>query len=116
VDAGEGKTGQFGFSSYTFWDGTRLASSTSRFDSYDAAQECFESELQKAIQIIEREALFDEANEKVVGERVVALFPPNGYVTSDIAVVTSWDTNKIYEFTSPSLQRAVNFEKKNRRY
>ncbi len=115
-DAGEAKTGPFGFTDYTFWDGTRLTSSTARFESVEAAQECFEFELQRAYEIIEREPLFDERHEQIVGERVVALFPPDGYVASDWAVVMCWDGDKLYEFTSTSLQRAVTFEKKDRKY
>lgn len=51
----------------------KLAFSRARFDSAEAAERCFQSELQQASKIVEREILFDEAHEKVVGERVSTL-------------------------------------------
>ena len=116
VNAGEGFSGGGGFSSYVFYDGMKLAFSRSRFDSAEAAERCFQSELQQASKIVEREILFDEAREKVVGERVVAIFPPNEYTKTEWASVMSLDSDRIFEITSPSLRRTVNFEKERRKY
>jgi hypothetical protein len=116
VDAGEGFTGGGGLSSYVFYDGMKLAFSSASFDSAEAAERCFQSELQMASKIIEREVLFDEAHEKVVGERVVAIFPPNEYTKTGWTSVMSLDGDRIFEITSPSLRRTLNFEKKMRKY
>lgn len=116
IDAGEGFSGGGGFRSFVFYDGTKLAFSRIGFDSVEAAQGCYQSELQKATKIIERETLFDEAREKVVGERVVAIFPPNEYVDNEWARILSLDGDRIFQITSPSLRHAINFEKRNRKY
>ena len=116
VDAGEGLSGGGGFSSYVFYDGMKLAFSRARFESAEAAERCFQSELQQANRIVEREILFDEAHEKVVGERVVAIFPPNEYAKTGWASVISLDGDRIFEVTSPSLRRTLNFEKESRKY
>ena len=116
VNAGEGFSGGGGFSSYVFYDGMKLSSSRARFDSAEAAERCFQSELQQASRIVEREILFDEAHEKVVGERVVAIFPPNEYTKTEWASVMSLDGDRIFEVTSPSLRRTLNFEKERRKY
>ncbi len=116
VDAGEGFSGGGGFSSYVFYDGMKLAFSRAKFDSSEAAEHCFQSELQNASKIVEREPLFDEAHGKVVGERVVAIFQPNEYTKTGWASVMSLDGDRIFEITSPSLQRTLNFEKERRKY
>jgi len=116
VGANEGFSGGGGFSSYVFYDGMKLAFSRARFESAEAAERCFQSELQKAGRIVEQEILFDEAHEKVVGERVVAIFPPNEYSETEWASVMSLDGDRIFEITSPSLRRALNFEKERRKY
>ena len=116
VDAGEGFSGGGGFSSYVFYDGMKLAFSRARFDSAEAAERCFQSELQQASKIVERELLFDEAHEKVVGERVVAIFPPNEYSKTALASVVSLEGDRIFEIVSPSLKRTLNFEKERRKY
>ena len=116
VDSGEGFSGGGGFSSYVFYDGMKLAFSRAKFESAEAAERCFQSELQQASQIIEREILFDEAHEKIVGERVVAIFPPDEYTKNEWACVISLDGDRIIEITSPSLRRTLNFEKERRKY
>jgi hypothetical protein len=116
VDSGEGFSGGGGFSSYVFYDGMKLAFSRARFDSAEAAERCFQAELQKASKIVEREVLFDEARETVVGERVVAIFPPDEYSGTEWARVMTLDGDRIFEFTCPSLRRALNFEKNARKY
>ncbi len=116
IDAGEGLSGGGGFRSYVFYDGMKLSYAPAKFDSAEAAEGCFRSELQNAATIIEREILFDEAHEKVVGERVVAIFPPNEYTETEWASVIILDGDRIIEITSPSLRRTLNFEKEKRRY
>lgn len=116
VNAGEGFTGGGGFSSYVFYDGMKLAHSRAEFDSARAAERCFQSELQNASKIVEREILFDESREKVVGERVVEIFPPNEYSKTEWTRIMSLDGDRIFEITCPSLRRALNFEKERRKY
>jgi len=115
-DFNNGFSGGGGFRSYVFYDGTKLAFSRAGFDSAEDAERCFQSELQKAARVVERETLFDEAHEKVVGERVIAIFPPDEYVKTEWARIMSLDGDKIYDITSPSLRHALNFEKRNCRY
>jgi hypothetical protein len=117
IDADEEfSSGGGGFSSYVFYDGTKLAFSRARFDSARDAERCFQSELQNATRIIEQETLFDEAHEKVVGERVIAIFPPDEYAKTEWTRIMSLDGDRIVEITSPSLRHALNFEKRNRKY
>ena len=116
IDAGEGFSGGGGFSSYVFYDGMKLDSSRASFESDEAAERCFRSELKQASKIVERELLFDEAHEKVVGERVVAIFPPNEYSKTEWASIVSLEGDRIFEIVSPSLKRTLNFEKERRKY
>lgn len=114
--AGEELTNFGGFRSYEFYDGMKLAFSRAKFDSAEAARRCYQSDLQYASKIVEREILFDEMHEKVVGERVVAIFPPNEYSTTEWTNVMSLDGDTIFEITSPLLQRTLSFEKEWRKY
>lgn len=116
VNAGEDFSGGGGFSTYVFYDGMKLAFSSARFDSAEAAQRCFQSGLQQASRIVEREILFDETHEKVVGERIVAIFPPDKNTNTEWVSVMSLSGDSIFEITSPSLQRTLNFEKERRNY
>lgn len=116
VNAGEGLSGGGGFSSYVFYDGMKLAFSRARFDSTKAAERCFQSQLRYASRVVEKEILFDEAREKIVGERVIVIFPPNEYTKTEWTSVISLDDDSIFEITSPSLRRTLNFEKKSRKY
>ena len=116
VDAGEGFSGGGGFSSYVFYDGMKLAFSDAKFDSPEAAERCFQSVLQNASKIVEREILFDEAHEKVVGKRVVAIFPLDEYTKTEWAIVMSLDGDRIFEVSSPSIRRTLKFEKERRKY
>jgi hypothetical protein len=55
--------------------------------------------LQNATRIIEQETLFDEAHEKVVGERVFAIFPPDEYAKTEWTRIMSLDGDRIVEIT-----------------
>lgn len=116
VNAEEGFSGGGGFSSYVYYDGMKLSFSRARFESAEAAEQCFQFELQQASRIVERETLFDEAHEKIVGERVVAIFPPNEYTKTEWVNVISLDGDRIFEIASPSLRRTLKFEKEIRKY
>lgn len=116
VNAEEGFSGGGGFSSYVFYDGMKLAFYDTKFDSPEAAKLCFQSVLQNVGKIVEREILFDKAHEKVVGERVVVIFPPDEYTKNERTMVMSLDGNRIFEISSPSLRRTLKFEKEIRKY
>lgn len=116
VNAGEGLAGLGGFSSYMFYDGTTLSFAETSFESAEAAEQCFQSQLEFASTILEREVLVDKAHEHIVGERVVVIFPADEYSQKEWASVISVDGSTIFEITSHSLRRSLNFEKKNRVY
>ena len=115
-DLDNGFAGGGGFVSYIFYDGTKLSSSRAFFDSAESAENCYDSELEKANKIVERETLYDKAHEKITGERVVAIFPPNDFAKTEWTRIMSLDGDKISEITSPSLRHALNFEGKKRKH
>ncbi len=108
-DFDSGFKGGGGFVSYQSYDGIKLAFSRAGFDTPKIARSCFQSELQKATKIVERETLNDEA-----GERIVAVFPPNEYVKTEWARIMILDEDRIFEITSSSLRHALIFEKQRR--
>jgi hypothetical protein len=108
--------GYGGVTAYKSYDGVKLGFSQVGFPSREAAAEAFQRTLKDAVRVIEREPLYDRTRENIVGERVVAIFPPNEYVESEWASVISLDDMKLYQISSPSLRHALAFDKDNRRY
>jgi hypothetical protein len=108
--------GYGGFSGYESYDGVRLGFSQLRFPSHEAAAEAFHRNLRDAVRVIEREPLYDRKRENIVGERVVAIFPPNEYVQSEWASVLCLDDSQLYQISSSSLRHALAFDKAHRRY
>ena len=108
--------GYGGFTAYKSYDGVKLGFSRARFPSREAAAEAFQRNLRNVVRVIEQEPLYDRKRENIVGERVVAIFPPNEYVQSEWASMISLDDMKLYQISSPSLRHALAFDKDNRRY
>jgi hypothetical protein len=108
-----------GFGHYSlkeFYDGEKLSFSSASFSSKQMADKCFQQQLQQVSKIIERAPLFDKAGEKVVGERVIAVFPPNEFQNRENVAIISLDEDRIYETASFSLRHALMFDKRSRRY
>ena len=108
--------GYGGFTAYRSYDGVNLRFAHARFASQDAAAESFRRSLKDAARVVKREPLYDRKGEKVVGERVVAIFPPNEYVRSEWASVICLNGEQLYEISSLSLRHALSFDRANRRY
>ncbi len=108
--------GYGGFTSYKSYDGVNLNFLHFDFPSHEAANEAFQNTLSEAIKIIEREPLYDRKRENIVGERVVAIFPPSDYLQTEWASVICLDDTKLYRISSPSLRHALVFDKTARRY
>jgi hypothetical protein len=108
--------GYGGFTAYESYDGVKLSFSQARFLTHESAKEAFQNILKDAIRIVEREPLYDRKGENIVGERVVAIFPPNEYVETEWASVMCLDETKLYRISSPSLRHALAFDKANRSY
>src|ERR671926_1918014 len=75
--------GYGGYTAFRSYDGVQLNYAHARFSSREAAVEGFRRKLGDPIRVVEREPLYDPRGENVVGERVVAIFPPNEYVRSE---------------------------------
>ncbi len=106
--------GSGGFSSYESYDGERLAVSHIRFPSLTAAHDCFEATLKKdEFKVLSREGLFDKAGANVIGERVVG---KNEFDGPDSGFIFSLVENSIVEIGSTSLQHALIYEKKIRKF
>lgn len=106
-----------GFITYKSYDGERLAFYRARFSSAEAARNCFQFKLQNAVQIVKRESLYNETGEKIVGERIVALYnePPESIVRQS-AVIISLDEDRIFEIASTSLRHALIYDERTSRY
>jgi hypothetical protein len=106
-----------GMTAYDSYDGEWLGFYRVSFSSEEAAKNCFQFRLQDAAQIIERELLYDEAGENLVGERVVVLYnePPESRVKQS-AVIISLDEDRIYQIASTSLRHALIYDKRTRKY
>lgn len=108
-----------GFGSYSLkesYDGVKLSFSSAKFSSSRVAEKCFRRQLQEATKVIEREALYDKAGKKIVGERVVAVFSPNSGQDGETAAIISLDEDKIYEIVSFSLRHALVYENRMRNH
>ena len=108
--------GYGGFTAYRSYDGVHLTFAHARFASHEAAVEGFRRSLKDAARVAEREPLYDRDGVNIVGERVVAIFPPNEYSRSEWASVICLDGEQLYEISSPSLRHALAFDKAGRRY
>ena len=108
--------GYGGFTAYRSYDGVNLTFAHARFPSHEAAAEGFRRSLKDAVRVVERELLYDRKGENVVGERVVAIFPPNEYAQSEWASVICLDGEQLYQISSLSLRHALAFDRANRRY
>ncbi len=102
-----------GFTSFESLDGERLMFARIRFPSETAANECFQSTIQKGIVVLSSEKLLDEAQTYIVGERVVG---QNVLDDRDSGLVFSRDGDHIIEIASTSLRHALIFEKRTRKY
>ena len=105
-----------GFTAIESYDGEKLNFFRARFSSEQMAQECFQFKLKHTLRVIEREPLYDEAGEKVVGERVVALLSLTETDTAEPATIISLDGNKIFEIASTSLRHALIYDKQARAF
>ena len=104
------------FSDFESHDGEKLYFSRAEFSSEQKAEQCYQRYLQETVQIIERETLFDKDNVKITGERIVAVFPPNEFVTKNVISIISLDEHRIYIITSTSQPHLLTFEKDIRKY
>lgn len=111
-----GPDGYGGFTALKSYDGTRVFFAHARFPSHEAAAETFRSKLRDAVRVVEREPLYDRAGVNIVGERVVAILPPNEYVRSEWAAVMCLDGAQLIEISSPSLGHALALDKAYRLY
>jgi hypothetical protein len=105
-----------GFTAFRSYDGVHLTFAHARFSSREAAAEGLRRSLRGAVRVVERGPLYDREGENVVGERVVAIFPPNGYAQSEWASVNCLDGEQLYQISSLSLRHALAFDKTYRRY
>jgi hypothetical protein len=107
--------GSGGFSAFKSYDGVELGFWQAGFPSREAAAAAFQRSLAGAVKVVEREPLYDSKRENVVGERVVAIFPPNERVQSEWVSVTYLDDKMLYQIMSVSLRHALAFDKGNHR-
>ena len=75
--------GYGGVTAFRSYDGVDLTFAHARFPSREAAAEGFRRSLKDAVRVVEQEPLYDHEGGHIVGERVVAIFPPNEYTRSE---------------------------------
>lgn len=91
-------------------DGVTVTRTIIFFKSAERAQANLQSEVKRAVQIIEQGSLSDTNGNKT-GERAVLLNAPNPPHEARAAVVWT-DNSEFYSVTSASLQHVLEFEKK----
>ena len=111
-----GPDGYGGYTAFKSYDGASVFFAHARFPSHEAAAETFRLKLRDVVRVVEWEPLYDRRGENIVGERVVAIFPPNEYAQAEWASVICLDEDQIYEISSLSLKHALTFDKANRLY
>jgi hypothetical protein len=117
IDADEEFSGGGGgFSSYVFYDGTKLAFSRARFDSVRDAERCFQSDCRTQLELLSEKLYLMKRTRKSSANGLFAIFPPDEYAKTEWTRIMSLDGDRIVEITSPSLRHALNFEKRNRKY
>ena len=109
-DLANGFKGGGGFISYQSYDGVKLSYGYAYFDSAATAKQCFQSDLERAVKIVEQGKLDDGTT-----ERVVAVFPPNEYTDTEWAQILFLGEDQIVTITSPSLRHALIFEQQKHR-
>lgn len=111
-----GPDGYGGFTSYKSYDGVKLSFERVMFPSHESAASAYQNILKDAAQVVEREPLYGRGGGGVVGERVLAIFPPNEYMHSVWASVVCLDGDRLYRISSPSLRHVRAFDKAARNY
>jgi hypothetical protein len=108
--------GYGGFTAYRSYDGVHLTFAHARFASREAAVEGFRRSLKAGARVVKREPLYDRDGVNIVGERAVAIFPPDEYSRSEWASVICLDGGRLYQISSLSLRHALAFDRAGRRY
>ncbi len=101
--------GSFSDSSHTSSDGIGVGYLSAEYPSPSRANKELRRKIKEAIQIIERAPMLNDKREHV-GERVVAMFPPNSPFKESASVFWT-DGANFYSIDSPSLKNALEFEK-----
>jgi hypothetical protein len=94
---------------YVSSDGERLSESGNGFSSSALANRELQKRIKEAEKIIERAPKFD-SNGKKIGERVIAIFPPNANGTKWVSIIWT-DKTSIGSINAHSLQLALEFER-----
>ena len=106
--------GRGGVSSYQASDGVNLSFEHLDFPSAEDAARAFEKVISASDTIISREFVRDREGQRIVGERVLALFPAHDGKKWPMLVCL--DGTRLYEMSSTSLRHLLIFEKQQRRY
>lgn len=94
---------------YVSSDDERLLESGNGYSSSAKANQELQKWIQEAEQIVERTATLDSKGKKM-GERVVAIFPPNDQGIKWAAIIWT-DKSLLRSIAAPSLQLALEFER-----
>lgn len=103
-----------GLSLYQASDGVNLSFEHLEFPSPEDATRAFERVIGASDKIISREFVHDRQGQRIVGERVLALFRADD--GKEWPMMVCLDGTKLYEMSSTSLRHILIFEKKHRRY
>jgi hypothetical protein len=106
--------GRGGVTSYRASDGVNLIFEHLDFPSTEDAAAAFERVIGDTDKIINREFVRDREGQRIVGERVLALFPADD--GKEWPMMVCLDGSKLYRITSTSLRHILIFEKQHRRY
>lgn len=105
-----------GFTAYKSFDGVNLVFHSVDFPSNEAAITSFQRILGESVSVINREPLYNPEGNTIVGERVVAMFPPNEAAKTEQASMICLDGTSIYRISSSSLRHILVFDKEHRRF
>jgi hypothetical protein len=106
--------GRGGVSSYQTSDGVNLSFEHLDFPSAEDAAKAFEKVIGAPDKVISKEFVRDREGQRIVGERVLALFP--AYDGKEWPMMVCLDGSKLYQISSTSLRHILIFEKERRRY
>ena len=106
--------GRFSSQMYESSDGVGVGYSAGDYGSPSRAKKYLREKIKDALQIIERTPKLDDTG-KLVGERVVAMYPPNAPF-EELGSVFWTDGSHFYVIDSPSLKHTLEFERSSDRW
>ena len=101
---------RFSFALYESADRTGISATTEKYRTPNAAKRALRKKMEHAVKVVETGTKLNQDGKRK-GERAVAMFAPEGTYRAQATVLWT-DGSDFHYIQSPSLQRALEFEKK----